>query len=199
MNLSASDYRGRTNLLVVISSVLIVVTLLPPIDSVINTDLTARMAEDALLIVYSVSLGYGLERLRNGSSPVNRAKSWGGSALRAIVVPGAVLAFWNYPPNFDATVASIVLRYSADFTYLLVGVLVGTTVSMMPRGFRAGALLLTFLSVGMMGSMMLVWQPGFYTVYSPAQNLYSNSFLMGMGAVGVLVTGSWTMKILDIV
>ncbi|HKT21698.1 MAG TPA: DUF1404 family protein, partial [Nitrososphaerales archaeon] len=114
-------------------------------------------------------------------------------------IPGVVLTFWNYPVNFDATVVNTGLRYAADLTYLAAGILVGMTVSTMPRGFRAGALLLTFLSVGMMGSMMLVWQPGFYTTYSPAQNLVSNTFLMGMGALGVLISGSWTLKALDIV
>ena len=69
----------------------------------------------------------------------------------------------------------------------------------MPKGFRAGALILTILSVGMRGSMMLVWHPGFYTAYSPSQNLESNAFLMAVGALGVLISGSWTLKALDII
>jgi cytochrome c oxidase assembly factor CtaG len=198
-NLSLSDYQGRTNLLILISVLLIAVILAPPIDAVENTNLTARMIECTLLVVYSISLGYGLERLASGPAAGSRERRWGMSVLRGLIVPGVVLAFWNYPPNFDATVVNTGLRYVADATYLLVGMLVGMTVSIMPRGFRAGALLLTFLSVGMMGSMMLVWQPGFYTSYSPAQNLESNSFLMGMGALGVLTSGSWTLKVLDIV
>ncbi|MDG7010680.1 MAG: DUF1404 family protein [Nitrososphaerota archaeon] len=193
------DYRGRTNILVLTSVLLIAAILVPPVDALENANLTARMVECALLVVYSISLGYGLERLRTDPEGKDRKKSWGWSLLRGLIIPGAVLAFWNFPPTFDATVLNVGLRYVADLTYLGVGVLVGTTVTAMPRGFRAGALLLTFLSVGMMGSMMLVWQPGFYTVYSSSQNLDSNSFLMGMGALGVLISGSWTLKVLDVV
>lgn len=178
---------------------LMALMLLPPIDAIENANLTARMAECVLLVVYSVSLGYGVERAISGPPSGPRRKRWGKSVLFGALIPGLVLSFWNYPPNFDATVTSVGLRYAADLTYIGVGVLVGAVISTMPRGFRAGTLLLSFLSVGMMGSMMLVWQPGFYTVYSPAQNLDSNTFLMGLGALGVLVSGSWTLKVMDIV
>ena len=198
-NLNSNSYQGRTKLLILTSAVLIAAVLIPPIDAIENANLTARMAECALLVVYSISLGYGIERLRSGPPSWTRTKRWGRSILLGLIVPGAVLAFWNFPSNFDATVASTALRYVSDLTYILVGILVGATVSIMPRGFRAGALILTFLSVGMMGSMMLVWQPGFYTAYSPSQNLDSNSFLMGVGALGVIASGSWTLKVLDIV
>ena len=177
---------------------LIAAILVPPVDAIENTNLTARMVECALLVMYSISLGYGLYRLRgqNGASGV---KSWSKSVLLGLIFPGAILAFWNFPPNFDATVVSTGLRYASDFTYILAGILVGATVHVMPRAFRAGALILTFLSVGMMGSMMLVWQPGFYTAYSASQNLDSNTFLMGVGALGVVISGSWTLKVLDVV
>ena len=201
MNLNFSQYQGRTNLLILFSSALIAVILLPPLDVIENANLTARMVEGILLIVYSVSLGYGVERLLRGNVPRTgkRVDHWGRSILFGIMIPGAVLAYWNFPANLDATFANIGLRYVASASYIVIGVLAGASVSAMPTGLRAGTLLMAFLSVGMMGSMMLVWQPGFYTVYSPAQNLDSNTFLMGMGAVGVVISGSWTMKILGIV
>lgn len=178
---------------------LIASILLPPVDAIENTNLTARMVECAMLVLYSISLGYGIERLTSGASAANHEKRWGKSVIMGLLIPGAVLAYWNFPVNFDATVGSTALRYFADMTYILAGVLAGTAVSTMPRGFRAGALIITFLSVGMMGSMMLVWQPGFYTAYPAAQNLDSNAFLMGVGALGVLISGSWTLKVLDVV
>ena len=181
------------------SLVLIAVVLAPPIDAIENLNLTARMAEGVMLVVYSISLGYGIERLRRGLDSPKPAKSWKKSVFLGLVFPGAVLAFWNFPAAFDATVVSTALRYASDLTFILAGALVGTMVSVMPRGFRAGALILTFLSVGMMGSMMLVWQPGFYVAYSPSQNVDSNSFLMGVGALGVLVSGSWTLKVMDVI
>lgn len=199
MNLNIRDFRGRTNALILLALVTIAVILLPPIDAIENANLTARMLECALVVFYSVALGYGLDRLRNGKQASPRPKSWYRSFLFGGVIPGIALAFWNFPPTFDLTVANVGLRYASDFTYIGAGILVGMTVPMMPRAFRAGMLLLTFLSVGMMGSMMLVWQPGFYTAYSPAQNLDSNTFLLGIGALGVLISGSWTMKIMDIV
>ncbi|HKT21567.1 MAG TPA: hypothetical protein VJR06_02945, partial [Nitrososphaerales archaeon] len=69
-----SDYGGRTNILVLTSILLIAVILVPPIDAVENTNLTARMVECALLVVYSISLGYGLERLARGPDAATRQK-----------------------------------------------------------------------------------------------------------------------------
>jgi Protein of unknown function (DUF1404) len=178
---------------------LIAIILLPPIDALENTNLTARMAECALIVFYSISLGFGLQRLGTGQSPGVAQKSWGRSVILGLLVPGIGLAFWNFPPTFDLTVASTALRYASDLTYIAVGIVAGMTVTTMPRAFRASALILAFLSVGMMGSMMLVWQPGFYAAYSPAQNLASNTFLMGIGALGVIISGSWTLKVLDVV
>jgi hypothetical protein len=201
MNLNLGEYQGRTNVLVLVSIVLLTVILLPPLDAIENANLTARMVEGTLMIVYSISLGYGVERLLRGNVPREgkRVDHWGRSILLGIILPGIVLTYWNFPVALDATFADIGLRYASYASYIAIGVLAGIAVPTMPTGLRAGILILTFLSVGMMGSMMLVWQPGFYTAYSPAQNLDSNTFLMGMGALGVLVSGSWTMKILGIV
>jgi Protein of unknown function (DUF1404) len=212
VNLNLGDYEGRTNLLISVCAASIAVLLLPPLDAIENTNLTARMVEDTLLIVYSISMGYGLERWFTMRDPASKSleagvrsagvrprKNWTRSLVFGLIIPTAVLAYWNFPATFDVTASNVGMRYLADGTYILMGVLIGTAVTSMPTGLRAGLLLLTFLSVGMMGSMMLVWQPGFYTAYSPGQNLQSNTFLMLLGSSGILISGAWTLRILSII
>ena len=110
-----------------------------------------------------------------------------------------LLAYWNFPRIFDATAQNILLRYTSDLSYLGVAILAGLALVHVPKKFRVLLLYFAFMSVGMMGSMMLVWTPGFYTVYSSVQNSDMNTFMMMFGAFGIIGTSSYLLKVMDIV
>jgi Protein of unknown function (DUF1404) len=210
--LSLRTYLGRIKVLLLICGVSLVAFLLPPLDALENTSLTARMAGGVLMVVYSLLLGYGLERYlarstRNGKSwavdglfarivGVNRTTK---GLLFGLVVPACVLIYWNFPSVFDLTALNVYVRYASYFSFIAAGILAGTAISYMSKLTRIGILLFSFLSVGGMGSMMLVWPAGFYTVYSPAQNIESNTFLMLIGSFGEVAAGAWSLKSLDVV
>jgi hypothetical protein len=193
-------------------AVLLALLLFPPLDALENKILVARMFGDILMALYALLLGYSIDRyLARTNDGGGSSAGWGvfGASVRVnratkglffgLLVPFLVLAYWNYPANFDATAVNVYTRYFSYFTVIVAAGLAGTAISYMSKLMRVGLLLLTFLSVGGMGSMMLVWQPGFYTVYSEAQNIQANSFLMMTGAFGELIAGGWSMKALDVV
>lgn len=191
--------------------VALAVLLFPPLDALENTILLARMVGDIMMVLYAVLLGYSIDRYitrtRGAPDPsgsglfallvrLNRSTK---GVLLGLLLPLLAFTYWNFPANFDATVVNVYTRYLGYLTYVVVAGLAGMAISYMPKLMRVGLLLFSFLSVGMMGSMMLVWQPGFYTAYSGAQNIQANSFLMLIGAFGELIAGGWSLKALDVV
>lgn len=190
----------------------IALILFPPFDALENTILLARMVGDVLLVLYSILLGYSIDRYLARTRGEDAGKAlWGAygtlarlnratkGVLLGLVVPLLVFTYWNLPANFDPTTGDVYLRYAAYFSYVVVAGLAGIAIAYTPKLLRIGLLLFAFLSVGMMGSMMIVWQPGFYTSYSAAQNVQSNSFLMMIGAGGELIGGAWSLKALDVI
>lgn len=210
--MSSGDQQRRIRMLMVVSAVALAALLFPPLDFFENRILIARMVGDILMVLYSVLLGYSIDRyLTRATGHGSRASIR--SAFEAIVkinrvtkglvlgllLPAVVFVYWNFPANFDATATDVYTRYLSYLSYLVAAGLAGMAISYMSRLLRVGLLLLSWLSVGMMGSMMLVWEPGFYVAYSAAQNAQSNAFLMLVGAVGELLGGAWSLKALEIV
>jgi hypothetical protein len=209
MVLSTKYARTRTTPLIIGCAASIAIMLLPPLDAVENSNLTVRMVEDVLLFIYAIMIGYAAEArsslgttmssvLRVVHSITSRINRQSKGLIFAIVIPSILLAYWNYPTNLDLTATNIVARYASEILYVACAVLAGTSIGYIPGKFRVLLLLFAFMSIGMMGSMMVVYQPGFYAAYSPAQNTTMNTFMMLFGAVGVVVVSPWLMKVLDI-
>lgn len=171
------------------------------------------MVEDILIFVYAIMFGYALERYvkirsRTGASKASFLRIYSGLSkinsaskgfLFALIIPSIVVVYWNNPVAFDLTARDIFVRYVSDCTYVISAILAGTAITYVPAKLRVILLFFAFMSVGMMGSMMLVWPPGFYTFYSPAQNNAMNTFMMLFGAVGVLGTSGYLLKAWDVV
>jgi Protein of unknown function (DUF1404) len=208
----ARNAETRITILIIASSISLLVILFPPIEIIENSNLTVRMIEDVLLFVYAGILGYALERriyLRAKDaysstiyqeiySMIESISVPTRGLLFALLVPSLLVLYWNYPPVFDSTVGNIFLRYQSELSYLAAAILAGASIAFVPQKFRVLLLYLAFMTTGMMGSMMLTWQPGFYTAYSPSQNLAMNTFLMLFGALGAIATSSWLLKIMDV-
>jgi cytochrome c oxidase assembly factor CtaG len=184
-----------------------------PLDSIANQNLTVHMFQHIGLFVFSAVFGYGLERiLVTRLASIKRITHLGWAAyiylikfntrtrglIFAALVPAIVFSFWHFPPNFDLTATNAYAHIAEHFSYIVGGSLVGAAVLAVPRQFRAGLLVLGFMQAGMMGSMMLVW-PQFYSAYSAAQNTQMDSALMLFGAAGMICTGSWFLKALDVI
>jgi Protein of unknown function (DUF1404) len=213
MALSSTYLQTKISLLLIGSAVSIAVILFPPLDIIENSNLTVRMIEDILLFVYAILFGYGVERYVStkansqhniGStsgvhSVITRINRWSKGLIFAMLIPATLLIYWNFPANFDLTAGNIFIRYASDISYLVAAILAGTAITYVPRKFKVLLLYFAFMAVGMMGSMMLVWQPGFYTAYSPGQNTTMNTFMMLFGAFGVVGMSTWLLKVMDVI
>lgn len=212
--MTVSSYKltqARINVLLAVCSVSILVLLFPTLEIIENSNLTVRMVEEILLFVYAVLLGYGLQKyailrprrervgyLARALSIVSRINQSTKGIFFAFLLPALPLVYWNFPANFDLTAQNIYVRYASDLSNLVVALLVGAAITYIPHKFRVILLYFAFMTVGMMGSMMIVWSPGFYAAYSSSQNATMDTFMMLFGAFGVVGTSSWLVKVMDI-
>jgi cytochrome c oxidase assembly factor CtaG len=183
-----------------------------PIDSISNTNLTVHMFQHIGLFTSSIVFGYALDRYLASNLDVLRQKLHFGwrSLLKVIkfnvatkglvlggVLPAIVFTLWHFPSNFDLAETNVTVHIFEHLSYILIGSIVGMSVVAMTKRIRIGLLYFGFMMAGMMGSMMLVW-PGFYPVYSAAQNVTMDTSIMLFGAFGIIATSSTLLKALDI-
>jgi cytochrome c oxidase assembly factor CtaG len=184
-----------------------------PVDSILDQNLTLHMFQHFGLFFFSAIVGYGLEKTLITKLVFLKKKTYVGwkayvslikfnhetkGLLFAAVIPLAVFSFWHYPANFDLAVTNGFVHVLEHFSYIVAGGFLGAAVVAVPRKFKALLLVLAFMQAGMMGSMMLVW-PHFFTAYSSAQNSEMDLALMLFGAVGLMASGSWFLKVVDVI
>jgi hypothetical protein len=214
MELSFKYQSRRATILLIGSALSLLVMLSPPLEIIENSNLLVRMIEAILIFVYGIMFGYALERyssfnsmarpqnagtLASFYSVITRLNKRNKGVVFAMLVPSIVVAYWSFPSIFDATATNIFIRYQSDLTYLFVAILAGTAITFIPRRFKILLLYFAFTSVGMMGSMMLVYPQGFYSAYSASQNATMATFMMLFGAAGIFGGSPWLLKVMDVI
>ena len=187
--------------------------LADPLDAIANQNLTVHMFQHIGLFFFSAVFGYGLERTLITRLNAIKQKTYIGwkiytslikfntrtkGLVFAAVIPAIVFPFWHYPANFDLAVKDGYVHIMEHLSYIICGGLVGASFLVIPHKLKAFLLIFAFLQAGMMASMMLVW-PDFYSAYSAAQNLQMDTAMMLFGAFGMIATGSWFLKVLDVI
>jgi cytochrome c oxidase assembly factor CtaG len=186
--------------------------LADPIDSIANSNLTVHMYQHVGLFVASIVFGYALDKYLASNLNVLKERLHFGwvflikmikfnvrtkGLVFGAILPGIIFTFWHFPPNFDLAETSFTIHILEHLSYIIVGSLVGMSITAMTSKIRIGLLYFAFMQAGMMGSMMLIW-PSFYPIYSAAQNLNMETSMMLFGAIGIIGTSSTLLKRLDI-
>ncbi|MGH2639938.1 MAG: DUF1404 family protein [Rhabdochlamydiaceae bacterium] len=188
------------------------ILLIGPIDSLADANLTVHMFQHVGLFASAAFFGYALDRILifrllwlkrrihlgwRAFVGLMQFNSKTRGLIFAALLPSIALFYWNLPSAFDLAVSNGYIHILEHLTYIVIGTFVGATVNAVPRKFKATLLLLAFMMAGMMGSMMVVW-PYFYPVFSATQNTQMDTAMMLFGAVGVIATSSWLLKVLDV-
>ncbi|HKW05321.1 MAG TPA: DUF1404 family protein [Nitrososphaerales archaeon] len=189
-----------------------VALLVGPMDTLSDSNLSIHMFQHIGLFICGGVAGYGIERYLSTHLVQLRKKfSLGYSALLlmirfntktkglilAVIVPAIVFIYWHYPPNFDLAVTNEGIHATEHLCYILAGSLVGLSIVAIPFKLRVVLLAISFMQAGMMGSMMTLGT-SFFTTYSPAQNMEMGTAILLFGAIGLLGTSSWLLRVLDI-
>lgn len=195
-------------------AVLVSVLLSPPADSIADTDLTIHMFQHIGLFAFSIVIGYGLERyIMSKLASLRRLTYVGWKVFTSVmvsnnktkglafvvVIPASVFVYWHFPQNFDLAVKNETVHVFEHLTYIVSGSLVGLSFRAIKPKWQVTLLYVAFMHAGMMGSIWSVWSPPFFPIYSSSANIEMDTALLVFGAIGVVVTSSWMLKVLDII
>ena len=188
--------------------------LVPPLDSIADSDLTLHMFQHIGLFVGGIVVGYGLEIVIMAGLPrlhrsahalwriltgVMRFNSSTKGIFFAVFIPFSVFAYWHIPQNFDLAVQNGYVHIAEHFLFITAGTFVGLSVQAISRKWRVILLYLGFMNLGMMGSMWTVWRPPYFPIFSLAANLEMGTAVMLFGALGVVGTSSYLLRVMDII
>jgi hypothetical protein len=200
--------------LALIGVVSISALLLPQSDAVADGNLTVHMFQHIGLFAFSIVLGYGLERyIMSKLASLRKLTYVGWKAFTSVMVantrtrglvfvvllPAVVFGYWHISQNFDLAVRNESVHVFEHLTYMVAGSLVGLSFQAMKPKWQVSLLYVAFMSAGMMGSMWSVWTPPYFPMYSAAANIEMDTTLLVFGAIGVVITASWMLKVLDII
>lgn len=159
--------------------------LFPPFEDLTEVDLTIHMLQHVLIALAGAAVAYHYHRtgrLRSLGSP--------GSARLGLVAVGGTLVFWHLPFAWDTAVLNPLVHVLEHFSFLLVGLLAGSTLMAFSDSGKIGTLVLAFF--GHMAYAIVLISPtssAVYPLYSVAQQatvgwaliLTGPAFLVGAG------------------
>ena len=213
-----SFLRGRDMIdglrIAVLGSAMVLLRLVPPVDSAADADLTLHMFQHIGLFVGGTVVGYGFEiaimaqlpklhrsahTLWKALTGVMRFNTTTKGVIFAVVIPFLVFAYWHVPQNFDLAVQNGYVHIAEHFLFITAGTFAGLSIQAISRKWRVILLYLGFMNLGMMGSMWTVWRPPYFPIFSLSANLEMGTAVMLFGAVGVIGTSSYLLRVMDII
>ena len=145
----------------------------PPFDDATILDLTTHMVQHIAIVIAGVLIAYPLHK--GGRFAKIEGKN---SAYLALAFIIAVITFWHLPDFWDAAVLNPLIHAGEHFSFLLVGLLIGSTLQTLSDRAKIDVLLLGFFGHFAYG-LVLISQYRFYPLYS----------LADQGALGIAMFG----------
>jgi plastocyanin len=135
----------------------------PPFDDIAEVNLTFHMLQHVVIIVAGATISFPL--LKKGL--VHPRPGWTPRIL--LVAAAAAIVFWHLPSSWDAAVLNPLVHATEHFTFLLIGLAIGSYLQALSDSAKITALLAAFF--GHMGyAVVLVapWNIQVYPLYSIA-------------------------------
>jgi plastocyanin len=143
----------------------------PPFDDATTLDLTTHMIQHIVIVMAGIMIAYPLHR-----KGYFRRIEGKGSPFVALAVIIAVIAFWHLPTFWDAAVLNPLIHAIEHFSFLLVGILIGSSLQTLSDRAKIDVLLLGFF--GHFGyGLVLISNYVIYPLYSIADQ----------GALGIVM------------
>jgi len=134
----------------------------PPFDDATTLDLTTHMIQHIVIVMAGVMIAYPLHRKGYFRRIEGKNSAFVGLALIIVII-----TFWHLPSNWDAAVLNPSIHAVEHFTFLLVGILIGSTLQTLSDRAKIDVLLLGFF--GHFGyGLALISSYRLYPLYSLA-------------------------------
>src|SRR6267143_6614958 len=145
----------------------------PPFDDATTLDLTTHMVQHIAIVIAGVLIAYPLHR-----KGYFRSIEGKNSAYLALALIIALITFWHIPDFWDAAVLNPLIHAGEHFSFLVVGILIGSALQTLSDRAKIDVLLLGFFGHFAYG-LVLISQYRFYPLYS----------LADQGALGIAMFG----------
>jgi plastocyanin len=145
----------------------------PPFDDATTLDLTTHMVQHIAIVIAGLLIAYPLHK--KGHFRNIEGKN---SAYLALALIIAAITFWHLPDFWDTAVLNPLIHAGEHFSFLLVGILIGSTLQTLSDRAKIDILLLGFFGHFAYG-IVLISQHRFYPLYS----------LADQGALGIAMFG----------
>jgi len=147
----------------------------PPFDDATTLDLTTHMVQHIVIVMSGVLIAYSLHKKGYFRRIEGKRSAYVG--LVAIV---ALITFWHLPDYWDAAVLNPLIHAGEHLSFLLVGVLIGSTLQTLSDRAKIDVLLLGFFGHFAYG-IVLISQYRFYPLYSLADQGVLGITMFGVG------------------
>jgi len=154
----------------------------PPFDDVAEVDLSTHMLQHIIIVLSGIAIAYPLYRRGTIPAVTNR---WVPRVV--LLASAALIAYWHLPGPWDSAVLNPVVHAAEHFSFLLIGMAIGSVLQALSDSAKIGALLAAFF--GHMAYAVVLVAPWSLQVYA----LYSISDQATLGWA-LLLTG-WTFLI----
>jgi plastocyanin len=155
----------------------------PPFDDATTLDLTTHMVQHLMIVVAGILIAYPLHK-----RGYLRAIEGKNSAYVGLVVLILLVAFWHIPDFWDAAVLNPLTHAVEHFSFLVVGILIGSTLQTLSDRAKIDVLVLGFF--GHFGyGLILISIYRLYPLYSLADQGALGTVMFGVGPfywVGIL-------------
>jgi plastocyanin len=147
----------------------------PPFDDATTLDLTTHMVQHIAIVMAGVMIAYPLHR--NGRFGSIEGRGSGLAGLAAVI---ALVTFWHLPDFWDAAVLDPLIHAGEHISFLLVGVLIGSSLQTLSDRAKIDVLILGFF--GHFGyGLVLISQYLIYPLYSLANQGVLGIVMFGVG------------------
>ncbi len=143
----------------------------PPFDDATTLDLTTHMIQHIVIVMAGVMIAYPLHR-KGYFRPIEGKNS--GLVGLAVIIP--VIAFWHVPEFWDAAVLNPLVHAAEHASFLLVGILIGSSLQTLTDRAKIDVLVLGFFGHFFYG-ILLISNYKLYPLYS----------LADQGALGIVM------------
>jgi plastocyanin len=134
----------------------------PPFDDATTLDLTTHMIQHIVIVMAGVMIAYPLHKKGYFRPIEGKYSAYAG--LAAIIV---IITFWHLPTSWDTAVLNPLVHAVEHFSFLFVGILIGSTLQTLSDRAKIDVLLLGFFGHFFYG-LILISQYRIYPLYSLA-------------------------------
>jgi len=141
----------------------IFVVVFPPFDDVAEVDLSFHMLQHVMIIVAGATVAYPF--LRKGY--LHPRPGW--TPRLTLLGAATGIVYWHLPPAWDGAVLNPSVHVAEHFTFLLVGLAVGSFLQVLSDSAKIAALLAAFFGhMGFAGVLVAPWNIQVYPLFSLA-------------------------------